>query len=172
MATETTDVVNSFRHGLCYHTSKAIEHLKAGSHGDIVTRDQMAKIIDRDCSTGSLGYGNVNSAIRIVERESRIIWRWSREDAAWKCLGDSEQVAESQREIKRSRKHAKRSLTVAAAVQVAKLNEQERIAHNVNVSVAGAVVLFGGGATRKRLEKVPSVREPRIGDIEKLFVGE
>src|SRR3990167_3522663 len=167
--TTTETKPNTSRHGLSYHTSKAIDFLKQGKHGDLVTREQMAKLIDRDCSTGSLGYGNVNSAIHAVEREQRIIWRWSRENQAWKCLGDSEQVTESAREIKRSRRHARRSLTVAAAVRIEKLEEAERIEHNTNVALAGAVVLFSGSTTRKRLAKVEHIAEPRLGDIEKLF---
>lgn len=164
----TTDN-QTFRHGLSYHTSKAIDKLKEGKPGDLITRAEMATIIDRDCSAGSLGYGNVNSAIRAVEREHRIVWRWSRDDKGWKCLDSTSCVAESASAIRRARRQGKRSLRVSAAVNVAELNDQDRIVHNVNVAIAGAVELFGSSSARKRLADTKEVAAPRIGDIEKLF---
>jgi len=171
-AEHSDDVVNSFRHGLCYHTSKAIDLLKTGKPGDMITRKEMAKAIDRDCATNTKGYGNVNTAIRRVEREFHIVWRWSRADRAWKCLGSADSVNEAKRHSESARKQARRSLTVSAAVKVSELTTEQRLAHNVNVAVAGAVVLFAGKRGRDRLLEAESIHTPTYGDLEKLFHSE
>ncbi len=70
------------------HTARAVERLKAGKPGDLLTRDEMATIIGRGCKTHELGYGNVNTAIRHTERHAGIVWRWDREAQALRCLSD------------------------------------------------------------------------------------
>ena len=152
-----------------YTTAKAIEVLKHGTPGQTITRAAMAEEIGRSCELGTNGYGNVNSAIRHVENHHGVVWRWDREAKAWRCLGAGECVTESETQIKGARKRAARSLRVAKAVDVAKLDDDQRRDHNLNVAVASMLTATGGGAFRKRLAEKPSLRQPDTGKVLALF---
>jgi len=159
----------TFRHGVSYHTSKCVDVLKQGSVGDTLNRDEMSKYIDRPCEVHQPGYGNVQSAINIVERENGIVWRWSKELTAWKCLSPAECVKETNRGIGSARRRCNRSLRVAAAVDVKSLSPDERLQHNVNVAVAGTMSLFSSQRAKKNLAESPNLRQLEMGDIKSLF---
>ncbi len=144
------------------HTHRAVEKLKTGRPGDLLTRDEMATVVGRDCAVGSLGYGNVNSAIRHVEKYHGICWRWDREAQAWRCLNDVEKTKVQRACNQSSRRAARRGIVVGTTVDTSLLDEGARQEHNLNMSAAGMIYLCGGGAFRKRMEKigVGQLREP------------
>ncbi len=166
---EATAQLGPFPGKLHYSTSKAVDAMKAGKEGDTFTRLQMAEITGRSCEIGSLGYGNVNSAIRHVESNHGIVWRWDTNRQAWLCLGPSECVKETCSTIRQARKRARRALTVAKAVDVARLDDDTRREHNLNVAVSG--MLLGGSSSqfRKRLALQPSISQPDTGKLLALF---
>jgi hypothetical protein len=140
-----------FRSGMCIHTSRAVDALKEGKPGDLISRDKMASIIGRDVSDGTNGYGNVNSAIRHVEGQLGVVWRWDRSAKAWRCLNDVEKSEVSIDGVKRSRRVLGRSMRVAATVNEEALTEDQRKEHRLNCVVAGTMQLFGKPEFRKKL---------------------
>jgi len=170
----TLEQPNTFIHGKCYHTSKAIEFLRNGKPGDTVSREEMARIIDRPCNPntkhGKLGYSNVNSAIRAVERDHQVVWRWARELQVWKCFHDDEKVGCASRHNSSARRFARRSKIVSVAVNQEKLSPEEKITHNVNIAVTAMYLLAGSGRAKKRLAQIGNPTVPTFADIKKLFV--
>lgn len=144
------------------HTARAIERLKKGQPGDTVTRDEMAQVIGRDCATGTLGYGNVCSAIRHVLREYGIAWEWAKDLQAWKYLNDDERVTATEGQIHRGRRRAKHGLQIALTVDSKNLTDERRQDHELNQAAAGMALLCASGAFRKRLKAtgIAQLQEP------------
>jgi hypothetical protein len=108
------------------HTQRAVDALKKGTPGDTYTRREMAEIIGRQCDPNSLGYGNVQSAIRHVETNDGIIWRWDRSDKCWKCLDDDERLQSVDHGIKRHRRGIKREIRVTQTIDPQNLTEDRK----------------------------------------------
>ena len=140
-----------FRSGMSIHTSRAVDALKEGTPGDLIDRNRMTEIIGRDCTDQSPGYGNVQSAIRHVEGNFGIVWRWDRSTKAWRCLNDVEKSECSIDGVRRSRRVLGRSLRVAANVNEDALTPEQRKEHRLNCVVAGTMHLFGKSEFRKKL---------------------
>jgi hypothetical protein len=167
MASETIKPdIGPFPGKLCYGTQKAIERLKQGEVGDAITRNEMSRIIERPCDTGTKGYGNVQSAIKHVESNFQIVWRWDKGRQAWVRLNDSQCVGESRGLLHAARRRTKRSVNVAKAVAVAKLTEDERRQHSINLAVSGMVLGGTSSHFRKKLSDHQSLSEP---DTQKLL---
>ena len=142
----------TFRHGMRYATSAAIDKLKLGKPGDTITRDDMAKVVKESCELGTPGYGSVNTAIKHCETNYQIVWRWDRDLKAYKCLNNSESVRVGGQLMRRARTKAKRSLRVASSVDEKKLTDEERRDHSLNVLSAGLMVTAGSSSFQKRVE--------------------
>jgi hypothetical protein len=152
------------------YTTLAVRRMKDRHPGDTVTRDEMAGIIGRSCDVGTLGYGNVNSAIRHVESNYGLVWRWSKTSQAWRCLDDNERVDEEGHQNMAARRRVRRSLSVAKTVDVGKLDDDRRKDHTLNVAMAGMVVLCTGSGIRKRLgESNGSLKQPELGKLVELM---
>lgn len=124
------------------YTSRAIERLKSGKPGDLITRDAMSAEIGRSCDPGAKGYGNVSSAIRHVEQNFAIVWRWSAADSAYRCLNDSERVAAAGGYINGSRKKLRRCVRVSKTVDVSKLDGDSKMVHLGHCQAAALGLLF------------------------------
>ena len=144
---------HSFRHGLAFGTSKAIDRFKTGSHGDLVTREQMQAVTGESCELGTNGYGHVNTAIKHVETTYGIVWRWDRNRQAWRCLDDAEKVHCSGQLNKAARRKVSRSLRVAASVDESTLDNDQHRDHQLNVVAASLALTSVSAPLRKRLDK-------------------
>ena len=149
MAELTT--VERFRHGLSIHTSRCLDLLAAGKPGDTITREAMSAHIGVECDPQSRGYAYVQSAIRRAEREKGVVWRWSRADAAYRCLDDTGKVGETSRCMTFGARKINRGLRVAATVDPTALDDDTRREHSLNIALAGAMRILGHGGTRKKL---------------------
>jgi len=162
MPEQTATVVEAFRSGLTLYTTRAIKRLSTGVHNEQITRAEMAAIVGRPCEPGEKGYGNVLSAIRRVEREHGITWKWGKTEQAWICLNDSRKVGETKHRMGRARRMAKAAVRVGISVDVAKLSDGERKELSVQLSVAGLIGQAGSASTIRKLEAMPTV--PNIAD--------
>jgi hypothetical protein len=160
---------HSFRHGLAFGTSKAIDKMKVGKHGDTITRDEMSQITGESCELLSRGYSHVQSAIRRVEVEFGVVWRWHRELQAWYCLDDSERVKCAGGLNRVIAKRANRSLRVSATVDDANLSESDRRDHQLNIIASGIASMSVSSPFRKRLKGTMDDNKKLIGpDYERL----
>ena len=150
MTTEQT-TPTPFRHGMRYATSAAIDRLKEGKHGDIITRDEMASTIKESCAFDTPGYRSVCGAIKFAEKQFHVVWRWDRDQQAWRCLDDCQSTKVASQNMLRARSRAKRSLVIASAVDVKKLGDEDRREHSLCVISAGIMATAGSSAFRKRV---------------------
>ena len=167
--TEQT-VVEPFRSGMCRHTAAAVEVFKAGTPGSTKTREEMAKTIGRDVEHGSLGYGNVMSAIRHVERMCGIVWRWDKTSQVFRCLNSSQAVADAQQSLRRSGKFARKALLTSSTVKVEELTEEERGQYRATCIQAELTRLSVNGDIHKRLSAVNEVKTVDAKKLMSLFV--
>ena len=155
------------------HTQRAVEKLRDGKPGDIIDRPAMTMIVGRECTPGALGYGNVSTAIKHVERHYAIVWRWIKSDKAWRCLTEEEKMTVEHGYTKQSRRCARRGMVVGQSIDVAQLSSDQKRVHSVNQSVAGMIYLCVGGAFRKKLKAVEStLREPEQEKLVELMKTE
>jgi len=158
----------AFRAGMCLHTSKAIDKLKDGKPGDMISREAMAAVIGRSCELSEKGYANVMSAIRHVERVHGVVWRWGRTEQAFVCLSAAQAVDDVQQTLKRSGKMARRALTTASTIKPEELDDEHRSRYRAACVQAELIRLSVTAETHKRLLNTAEVKTP---DVKKLMAA-
>lgn len=133
------------------HTFAAVQRLKDGKPGDSFTPEEMEQIIGKECGPQTPGYGNVYSAIKRVEAEYNVIWRWVSSEKAWRCLNDSERQTEVRGRIKRSARHARRTMRIGMGTDRSKLTPEQTAELNIDIARAGMIQLCGSASFRNRL---------------------
>lgn len=141
----------AFRNGMALHTSRAVDKLSKGKHGDTITREQMTDVIGRECSPGTKGYGNVNAAIKHTITNHRVTWAWSRASQAWLCLDDAERVTLANVKRKNAARQARRGISVCQSVDETKLDDAEKHQFRCQSVLLGAQAYHGGENARKKL---------------------
>lgn len=152
-------------------TTQAVDRMKDGKPGDTITPVAMAEIIGRDCGSQTLGRGNVDSAIRIVEREYSIIWRWDRDQKHWLCLNDDQKSKISRNYVQQTRRRAKRGLIVLAATDPEALASNQRQEHDLTRAQLAAVVVMSSADFTKRLKAIERPQEPNMPKLLELMDG-
>jgi len=166
-----TPEIGRFPGQMCQATAICVNRLKEGSSGNTLSREQMAAIIGRPCSPGSLGYGNVLTAIKHVETNFGVTWEWKRPLQAWLCLDDSGKVSTTKTRINRARRVAKRAVCIAESVDPSNLNLEDKRDHGLNLAVAGMTLVCSSGAFRRRVAKLEGPRPPVVGKLIELMGG-
>ena len=154
------------------YTSRAIDRMKNGQHGDAISPDEMAEIIGRKCRSNEPGYASVASAIRHVESNYGVVWRWNKGEQVWRCLNDAEKVACTGGYLHDARRKIRRGGRVSRTVDEAKLSAEELVEHRLRVATIGTVLLFTDPRTAKKLAdgaKRGAMIEPTIDQLARLF---
>lgn len=165
-----TKVIEPFRAGMCRHTAAAVELFKSGEPGQTKTREEIAKIIGREVAHATLGYGNVMSAIRHVERLFGRVWRWDKTEQVFRCLNSSQAVADAQQSLRRSGKFARKALLTSSTVKVEELTEEERGQYRATCIQAELTRLSVNGDIHKRLSAFNEVKTVDAKKLMSLFV--
>lgn len=139
---------------------RAVEAMKNGKPGDGRTVEEMTAAVGRDCSpSGGRGYASVQSAIRHLLHTQGIVWRWSREHKAWRCLTPAEAANYSGDTLTAARRRARRSIKIGSVVDRNKLNEDEKRNLDLTMAQAGIMQLAGSSSVRKQLSALPAVKD-------------
>lgn len=165
----TATNTEAFRSGMSLYTSRAIDRLQTGKEGDHITRDEMTKVVGRDCSANGNGYSAVQSAIKKVERERGIVWRWIKSEQAWVCLNDHQKVGEVSRYKVKATRVARRGIRVAATVDAKKLTQDELKEYSISAAQLSVLEMTGRGDTTKKLAGGVDVKTPKLEDMLKVF---
>lgn len=146
------------------YTQNAINRMKDGAPGDTITLEQMTELVGRDCSFTGKGRPNVDSAIRHVEANHNIVWRWDRNVKAWRCLRPGDRVTHVDHENHITRRRMTRNLRIAVGTDRKGLTKDEQTQLNTVTAVAGLIAMASGGQFRKLVnevaEKTPARLEP------------
>lgn len=167
--TMTTQITESFRSGMSLFTSRAIDRLKTGKEGDTIDRSEMQKVVGRDCSPTGKGYGSVQAAIKKVERENGIVWRWSKTQGVWLCLNDSQKVGEVGRYKAKATRIVRRGIRVGSTVDAAKLTQAELKEFSITTAQMSVLEMAGRADTSKKLGDAAEVKQPKLEDLMKLM---
>jgi hypothetical protein len=73
-------------------TAAAVDRLKGGGPGDIVTEREMSTVVGLDCSPRGPGYSTVYRATQIVRRDQQIVWQRDRTIPGWRVLTAEERI--------------------------------------------------------------------------------
>lgn len=149
----------SFPGSMGPHTGAAVERLKHGQPGDKVTRDEMAKVVGRDCRPGNAGYSNVASAINHCESLG-VVWEWSRAEQAYICLNEAAKVGTWQSYRQSARRRVRRGRRRLASVDRRKLNEQQRNELTTGLIIANMMLTTSSNAVCKRLHGASDLKQP------------
>ncbi len=132
-------------------TVKLIELLRGGKDGEVKTDDELTEHCGYNTAVGKPGYGYLQSAIRYCLREHSVVWRRRRNENDIQCLNDSQKVGLATQEKQAIRRRGKRSLRVLNTVDPAKLDDEGRTTHWVEVATVGTLLSVTAPATAKKL---------------------
>lgn len=138
--------------GVCRETAAIIERIKTGRPGDIITDEELTKLIGKPTRPGGKGYGNLMSAIGRCIREYRILWQRIREGGCIECVSNSGKVLVAKAKRKQMYRKAKQSLVVTASIDLDGLSDDEKRRCLVESATAGTVIMMTKNATFKKLE--------------------
>ena len=138
-------------------TRMIYDRLKKSRVGDVVTYEELTKLVGRDVTDGA--HGNLYSARRRLLREDQIVFDTVRKIGLQR-LGDTEIVEASEADLARIRRAAKRAGRKLTCVQnFAGLQETHQTKHNAAMS------LFAAVATITKQSQVRKI-EAKIGKTE------
>lgn len=143
--------VYPFEHGLSPATSKLVDLLKMGVAGQSRTDEDMTKYCGRDTRVGGKGYGNLQTAIRRVERFHHLVWRRVAGTGSIKCLNDEEKSSTGNSSINKIRRESSRSTRVLGLVDMANLPEDNQKEHLVRCVQIHTIAMMSKPATSKKL---------------------
>ena len=168
MQTESVKAT-AVQQGMRLATAKLIEALKDGKVGDVLTDEEMFAICERKTMPDVDGYGNLQSAIRHVEKNYGLVWRRVAGARCIKCLDGVERcgvIASNRRHIG---KVARRAVAVGRTIQVDELPELERATALVQVAQLQAVEQFARTQTTKRLVARKATGAPDMSKLLEAF---
>lgn len=148
------------RTNMLRETLMLIEVLRVGEVGDTITDDQLFNYCGKRCGSHEEGCGNLQSAIRYVEREFHLLWKRVRKGGYIKCLDPSEAVAHVSSTIRRCGKAMRRSAKQMQCFDPARLSSGDATAARAIAAQIATMTLLTSGDTRKRLEVKAVAADP------------
>jgi len=149
-------------------TQRAIERLRLGRPGEVITDEEMSNVLGRDC-TAANGANNVRTAIRRVKLDHGVWWERIRGEGYWRCLDDREKVDSGERRVRLTARQARRIAAETTTIDVSRLDEQARLDFHLNQIQAGLMFTSGGSAMRKRLQKTKTIEQLRQPELPRLI---
>lgn len=160
-------------------TQKAINKFSTGEPGDLITRQQMAVIIELPFEHPAgqpwlwLGERYVRSAAEYVERELKICWQWIREKQAWECQDDAGKTATASLRMRSGIRKARRSFRVGLTVDETKLTTDKRRELHCTMAVVGVMVVASSSqakrAVNEQISEGRKLLKPDVESVMKLF---
>lgn len=151
-----------------YETQQLTERLKrlvAEENYEVIPYSELSELIDRDVQHDDAARGYLMSARRACERETnRLVDVVPGEGV--KLLTPREQALLGPDAIARLRRFTRRRIGRMAKAQFDKMNNDEKLQHNLSASILGAVSLFG------RSKSIETVRQAVKACADKLPIGE
>ncbi len=159
-----------FRSGMSVHTSRAIDALKDGKPGDVVSLERMEEIVGRPCGNYTAGRGNVGSAIKHVLRRFKAAWEWDRNAKGWRCLSSADKLEVMPRRVRRARGQLRNGLMVISTANMDELTaEQQKVLRAQSVH-AGTLLLFSNPKAIEKLEKAGfEIKKPDMRKVIELM---
>jgi len=161
--------VYPFEKGLSPVTAKLVDLLKAGKPDDVLTDEEMTEHCGRSTKVHGSGYGNLNTAIRRVERLHGLVWRRVPTAGCIRCLTDDGKASVVSSGIGSIHRKSRRTTRVGALTDISKMSEEKRNEFLVNMAVIGATKLMTKTATGKKLLARGITKAPDISKMLEAF---
>lgn len=158
-------------HGYAPETGILIERLSTGNPGDIVTDEELSRMIGRDTRPDGDGYTYLLSAIRYVCRNHGVVWSRRRGEHLLVCQDSAGALTLAQSGVQHIRRAAIRSLDVLATVKHNELTAEQRVAHRATLLQIGAIRTFSRGSTYRQLQR-STVDVVPTKELLRAFVGD
>lgn len=157
--------VYPFLHGISPVTSKIVDRLKTGKIGDIVTDEELLNICGKDTKPHGDGYGNLGTALKILERKHGKVWMRVKGANCLKCCNSEEIADVCDSDIQRVRRRSKRANNRATLVDISILSNDDAKRFMANVAITGTIELLSKRDTAKKLmarETKTSIDLPKL----------
>ncbi len=129
-------------------TQKAIDVMQPTVRGEIATYAVLEK--EMGCNPQAGGRSNVNSARRYLQREHGMVFA-AVSNVGYKCLTDAEIVKSSPEALTKSRRASRRAAQRLTCVEYDKLSKENKVAHQVHLSLFGAIQAISKADAAKKL---------------------
>lgn len=150
--------------------TKIIEHrLRTTSAGEVVTYDELSKLLGRDVRVHC--YGNIQTAIKALIKES--VFFDCVIGNGYRRLNESESVAALEHYRIKARRAVRRGIVHLQHIEADKLSEQDRLKYFAAGTQLQALELFSGAKAGNKIEAAVTkcASQMAIGETLKLFGG-
>ncbi len=121
-------------------TQKMVDSLKGAGCEAVITADRLKEVNGGfDVRTGTRGRCYLTSAIRILEREFGIVWRWMRQQDCIKRLEGLEIDYWGDGQVRGVGRKLKRTVRALGCVDMGVLNDEERTQHLTRMAQTGTL---------------------------------
>jgi len=144
--------VTAVPHGLGVTTARLIEAMKEGVVGDVLTDEDLTARCGKATDTNGSGYGNLQSAIRYIERNYNLVWRRVRDEACIKCLAPGEVISTVQSELLRIGRRSRRAVVTGSTVPIDALGAVQKAELLTTIAQHGTIALMSKKNTAKELQ--------------------
>lgn len=135
-----------------FETQQAIERLKTGKAGDVITAAEMSEIVMCQCwETKSRGYTYVLSAINATIRDHRVYWVRETHERVYKCAGTRQSQISTDAQIRKSARSAKKGLQISLCMDEATLTKEEQFDRRCSQMQANLIVAAASKKVRNQL---------------------
>ena len=129
-------------------TQAAIEVMRIVNRDDIITYEVLEKEVGCNPQHGGRGY--VNSARRYLQREHGMVFV-AVPNVGYKRLTDTEIVKSSPEALTKSRRASRRAAQRLTCVEYDELSKEDKVAHQVHLSLFGAIQAISKADASKKL---------------------
>lgn len=150
--------------------TKIIEHrFRNTSFGDVVTYDELSKLLGRDVREHC--YGNIRTALRSLMKESIFLDCIAGE--GYKRLNEAESVAALDHYRVKARRAVRRGIVHLQHIAADKLSEQDKLKYFAMGTQLQTMELFSSSKATSRIETAvnKTSQQMAIGETLKLFGG-
>lgn len=140
-----------FMPGISPVTSKIVDKLKTGTIGDVVTDEELKAICGRDTRPQGNGYGNLATALKMLERNHDKVWMRVKGAYCLKCCDSQEIAVACDSDIQRVRRRTKRTNRRGMLVDIDKLQPDDAKHFLANMAISGTIALLSKKDTSKKL---------------------
>ena len=154
MGNERVQITNRYPaiQGLSEESAKLIDTMKNGKAGDEFSDDQLTKLIGKDTSPSGNGYGYLDTAIRRVRSDHRVVWQRVRGAGVVRCLGADEVYTSAAADVTAIRRRAKVAAQKVGTVDLENVPVKERPKFTGMMAQLGALRMFSKADVAKQLE--------------------
>ena len=154
------------------YTGSAVAAMKGGKPGDSFTREEMSKIVGRDCGLSGSGYGNVLTAINHCVSNYGVYWQWVRSAKKWICQDDQGKSGAVRAGVCAARRRVRRAARLGSTIDREKLNDAQSRELNLFMASASMMDICSSSGFRKKLENTEKpILQPDIAKISELMIA-